>query len=89
MPKNLSHDEIAQRFVEAKVIDFTALGKWIGELGPALAINDHGLHGAIFGRFNYVACMLQAIDVERLVGNLRAAGLTANALENVEGRLAK
>ena len=81
MKKSLSHEDIAQRFVEAKVVDFGAMGKFIAELGPALVVNDQGWHGINFGRFNVLACMLTASDVVRLVGNLRVAGLTATAME--------
>jgi hypothetical protein len=81
MSKTLSHEDIAQRFLEAKVLDFNAMGKLIAELGPVLAVNDHGWHGVNFGRYNILACMLPAADVARLVGNLQAAALTAAALE--------
>ena len=81
MPKNLSHEEIAQRFVDAKVFDFGAAGKLIAELGPTLAVSDHGWHGINFGRFNSHACFLPASDVARLVGSLRGASLTTAALE--------
>ena len=81
MPKNLSHEEIAQRFVDAKVIDFGAAGKLIAELGPILAVTDLGWHGFNFGRFNSHACFLPAADVARLIGNLRGAALTTAALE--------
>lgn len=81
MPKNLSHEDIAQRFVEAKVYDFGSMGRLITELGPTLAINDQGWHGINFGRFHILACMLPAADAARLVGNLRAAALTATVLE--------
>jgi hypothetical protein len=90
MTKNLSHEDIAQRFVDAKVFDFTAMGKLITELGPVLAVNDQGWHGVNFGRFNSHACMLPAADVARLVGNLRAAGLAATVLEGaIEASLPK
>jgi hypothetical protein len=85
MPKELSHEDIAQRFVDAKVIDFNAMGKLIAELGPVLAVNDQGWHGVNFGRFNSHACSLPAADVARLVGDLRAAGLTATVLEAAAG----
>ncbi len=81
MPRNLSHEDIAQHFVKAKVFDFNAMGKLIAEIGPELAVSDLGWHGVNFGRYNILACMLPATDVARLVGNLRAAGLTAAALE--------
>jgi hypothetical protein len=90
MPKNLSHDDIARKFVEAKVFDFGAMGKLIAELGPELAVNDQGWHGINFGRFNILACSLPAADVARLVGNLRTAALTGTVLEGVvEGSLPK
>ena len=81
MPKDLSHEEIARKFVEAKVVDFGALGRLITELGPDLAINDQGWHGVNFGRFHILACSMPAAEVTRLVGSLRTAGLTATALE--------
>lgn len=82
MHRNLSHEDIAQRFVEAKVVDFGAIAKLVTELGPTLAINNQGWHGVNFGRFHILACMLPASDVARLVGNLRGAALTAAVLES-------
>jgi hypothetical protein len=81
MSKTLSHEQIAQRFLDAKVTDFNAMGKLIAELGPQLAVSDQGWHGVSFGRYNILHCMLPAHDVARLVGNLQAAALTAAALE--------
>ena len=82
MPESLSHEEIAQHFIRAKVFDFSAMGKLIAELGPELAVSDLGWHGVNFGRYNILACMLPAWDAARAVGDLRAAGLTATALES-------
>jgi hypothetical protein len=81
MAKNLSHEEIAQRLIDAKVVDFAAMGRFITEIGPMLAVSDGGWHGINIGRFNILACMMPAVDAARLVGNLRAAGATAAALE--------
>jgi hypothetical protein len=81
MPKTLSHEEIAQRFVETKVIDFSAMGKFIAEMGPILAVSSQGWHGVNIGRYNFLACMMPAADVARLVGSLHAAALTAKTLE--------
>ncbi|WP_088278637.1 hypothetical protein [Ideonella sp. A 288] len=81
MPKQLTHEEISQRFVDAKVVDYAAMGQLIAEIGPSLAINDHGVHGVAFGRFNTLACMMPAVDLGRLIGNLRGAGLTAAAID--------
>jgi hypothetical protein len=84
MPEELSHDEIARRFVQSKALDFDAIGKFFAELGPDLAVNDRGFHGAIFGRYNILACMIPAADAVRLVGNLRGASFVAGAMEGGE-----
>jgi len=81
MPKTLSHEDIAQRLIDAKVIDFNAMGKFIAELGPTLTVSSQGWHGINIGRFNILACSMPAADVARLVGNLGAAGLTARVME--------
>ena len=81
MPKELEHDEIAQRFLESQSLNFDAMGKFVGELGPQLLVRDKGLHGIAFGRFNILACMLTAADLVALVGDLRVAGRFAQAME--------
>ena len=81
MPKTLSHEDIAQRLVDAKVVDFAAMGRFITELGPSLAVADQGWHGINFGRFNILACMMPAVDAARLVGDLRVAGAANAALQ--------
>jgi hypothetical protein len=81
MPKSISHEEIAERLVQAKVVDFAAMGKFIADLGPVLAVSDQGWHGVNFGRWNILACCIPPADAARLVGNLRVAGLTTAALE--------
>jgi hypothetical protein len=81
MSKNLSHEEIAQRFVDGKAFDFHAIGKLVTELGPTLAVSDLGFHGVAFGRFNILACMMPAFDAASLIGNLRSAGLAETMLE--------
>ena len=85
MHGSLSHEDIAKRFVAAKVVDFAAMGRFITELGPELAVNDQGWHGINIGRYNILACQLPAADVAGLVGNLRTAALTASALESATG----
>lgn len=85
MPKNLSHEEIAERFTAAKVIDFSAMGKFITDFGPTLAVNDQGWHGINIGRFVILACCIPPADVTRLVGDLRGAALTAKVLEGAAG----
>jgi hypothetical protein len=80
MPKTISHEEIAERFVQAKVVDFSAMGKLVAELGPALAVGDQGWHGVSFGKWNILACFWRADDLARLT-DLRAAGQAAAAID--------
>jgi len=82
MPKKeISHDEIAQRFLDSKAVNFEAMGRWVTEMGPQLLIRDNGFHGINFGRFNMLACMLTASDAVRLVGDLRLAGQVRSAID--------
>jgi hypothetical protein len=83
MSKSMSHEEISEKFVQSKVIDFAAMGNFITENGAALAMSDQGLHGITIGRYNILACMMPAADVARLVGDLRGASLITKALEGV------
>jgi hypothetical protein len=81
MSDGLSHEAIAERFLQSRAVDFEAIGKFIAEIGPDLVVNDTGLHGVVFGRYNWHACLLPAADLAGLVGSLRAASLTAAALK--------
>jgi hypothetical protein len=80
MPKTISHEEIAERFVQAKVVDFNAMGKLITELGPALVVNDQGWHGVSFGRWNWLACYWRVEDLVR-ISDIRAASQAAAAID--------
>ena len=83
MAKSLSHEEIAQRFVEGNAFDFNKMGKIITELAPTLAVRDNGLHGVIFGRFNILACMMPAFDAANFLGGLRGSGLAGTIAQDV------
>ncbi len=72
MPDNLSHEEISQRFLESNALDFDAVGRFVTAIGPELTIRDDGLHGVLFGKFNTLACILKADDLQQLMGLNRA-----------------
>jgi hypothetical protein len=80
MPKTISHEEIAERFIQAKVMDFNAMGQLITELGPTLAVNDRGWHGISFGKWNWLACYWTADDLARII-DIRAASQAAAAID--------
>lgn len=81
MGKELSHQDIAERFLQSEALNFQAMGKFVSEVGPELLVRDTGWHGVNFGRFNILACMLTASDAVRLIGNLRVAGQVAAAMD--------
>jgi hypothetical protein len=82
MGKELSHQEIAERFLKSEALNFDAMGKFVSSVGPELLVRDTGWHGVNFGRFNILACMLTASDAVRLIGNLRVASQVAGAMES-------
>jgi hypothetical protein len=56
MPQPIRHEEIVRQFVDSKAIDFNALGKFVAELGPSLAISSRGDYGVRIGFYNVLAC---------------------------------
>ena len=81
MAKELSHQEIAERFLQSEALNFEAMGRFVSEVGPELLVRDAGWHGVSFGRFNILACMLPPSDAARLIGNLLNASQVAVAMD--------
>jgi hypothetical protein len=81
----ISHEEIAQKFVDSGFYDFNAIGRLISEIGPQLAIHDDGWHGVNFGKFHILACVLRADDLVR-VGGLNPTVAGMQAIESLTGR---
>jgi hypothetical protein len=40
MANRVSHQEIVKRLLDSKAVDFAAMGKMVGELGPSVAMAD-------------------------------------------------
>src|SRR3954470_17712830 len=82
MPDELSHEEIANRFLESKALDFEAIGRFVTAIGPELVVRDRGLHGVLFGKYSTIACALTADDLNQLLGGgIRRLGRTADAID--------
>ena len=45
MASRISHQDIVKRLLETKTVDFTAIGKAVGELGPSMALADEPWEG--------------------------------------------
>jgi hypothetical protein len=45
MSNRVNHQEIVKKLLDAKVVDFTAIGKTFAEIGPSLALADEPWEG--------------------------------------------
>jgi hypothetical protein len=83
MPDELSHEEIANRFLASKALDFEAIGRFVSDIGPELVVRDRGLHGVLFGKYSTIACALTADDLNRLlgIGGIRGLGRIVDAID--------
>jgi hypothetical protein len=45
MANNVKHQDIVKRLLDSKAVDFAAIGRTVGELGPSLAMADEGVDG--------------------------------------------
>lgn len=66
----MTNDEIVKRLIDAKAVDFHALGSVVAELGPRLAATDHGAKMVLVGRHNILACMMPPLAAGQLIGDI-------------------
>jgi len=76
----MENDAIAARFLEAKAIDFDAIGSLVTRLGPELAISKVGPKLVLVGRPFIVACMLTAREGAELINQFQKAELEREVL---------
>jgi hypothetical protein len=81
-----SNQEIVEKFVESKAIDFSAIGKVVTELGPALSASEIGYRFVLLGRPFIIACLMPASDIRELVGELRNVSIKP-AIEGANEKL--
>ena len=74
---SISNQEIVKRFVDAKAVDFNAIGKLVTDLGPALSTSEIGYRVVLAGRPFIIACLMPAADIRELVGELRNVNIRA------------
>jgi len=72
---SISNQEIVKKFVEAKAVDFNAIGKLVTDLGPALSTSEIGYRVVLAGRPFIIACLMPAADIRELVGELRSVNV--------------
>jgi len=62
MGKNVTNDEIVQRLLAAKAIDFKAVGNLVADMGPDLAESDYEYCCVLVGRRCFSICIPPWID---------------------------
>lgn len=67
----MDNDAIAARFLEAKAIDFEAIGTLVTKLGPELAVSRVGPKFVLVGRPFIVACMLTEREGAELINQFQ------------------
>jgi hypothetical protein len=80
MGGSMDNEAIAARFLEAKAVDFDAIGDLVTKLGPELAVSRVGPKMVLIGRPFIVACMLTARESAGLVGQFQQAELGREVL---------
>jgi hypothetical protein len=75
----VKHDEIVKQFVDSKAVDFAALGKFVTELGPSIAISGRGDYGVRMGWYNILACFNIAVQAVSPVETI-TAGMASEVL---------
>jgi hypothetical protein len=66
---HISHEQIVNKFIQSKSIDFSALGKFISENGADIASSSRGDYGVRIGHYNILACfknIVPAVDLGSL-----------------------
>ena len=72
---SISNQDIVKKFIEAKAIDFNAIGKLVTDLGPSVSTSEIGYRMVLAGRPFIIACLMPAADIRELVGELRSVNL--------------
>lgn len=76
----MENDAIAARFLEAKAVNFEAIGTLVSKLGPELAVSKVGPKLVLVGRPFIVACMLTAREGAELINQFQNAELGREVL---------
>jgi hypothetical protein len=76
----MENEAIAARFLEAKAVNFEAIGTLLTKLGPELAVSKVGPKMVLVGRPFIVACMLTARESVGLINQFQNADLAREVL---------
>jgi len=82
MANRVSHQEIVRKVVEAKAIDFNAIGKVFAEVGPSLSLADEPWE-------SFCGTMRSFIRMYKLTGDIGGPVEELGALRGIAGELTK
>ncbi|MBV8132093.1 MAG: hypothetical protein JO282_06225 [Alphaproteobacteria bacterium] len=67
----MTNEEIVKRLIDSKAVDFAAIGRLVGELGPGLATSTAGAKLTLVGsRFNIILVCIPPAEASQLVGEI-------------------
>ena len=75
----LSHEQIVNRFLRSKAVDFNALGRFVAEHGESIVISGRGDYGVRFGHYNILACFKMVHHVVDR-GDILGSGIASDVL---------
>jgi len=76
MSRDLKNEDIGKKLIEAKAIDFKAIGNIVTELAPELTVSGIGHRIVLIGRPVILACILGPGDAAERVGALGTLGVS-------------
>lgn len=81
MSKSQQHREIVQRLLDSGAVNFSAIGKVIGEVGPSLALSDYDDGIDFCGTMRFFIRILRVVNPGTPVENLGELGANAGELQ--------
>lgn len=71
MPEGLTHEQITERFLASKAVDYEAIGRFFAENGPELAVDPPGVYGTVIVPFiGPISCFAPWTDLAKFASSL-------------------
>ncbi len=82
MSNSEQHKQIVKKLLETKAVDFSAIGKVIGDVGPSLALSDYDGEDRFCGTMRFFIRVMVLHNPGIPVENLGALGANAGELQS-------
>jgi len=80
MSNSEQHRQVVQKLLDAGAVDFSAIGKVIGDVGPSLALSDYDGEDRFCGTMRFFIRILLINPPENPVDPLEELGASAGEL---------